>query len=359
MQEINTGLEQFFGTLHPDFADRTIVVGTSEFGRRVPSNGSGTDHGTANAMFAIGAGVNGGFHGQAPSLTALDRHKNLIPTVDFREFYGNLVTRWLGADGVEVMGRDHQDLGFLSTPGSGGGTPRNVPITVSNRRTRRAEVARLYLAYFLRHPEEEGYEYWAEVRQAGVGLRDISAEFVTSSEFRTRYGSLTNREFVAVVYRNVLGREADAEGLAHWTSILDRGVSRGEVMIGFSESGEFIDRTRGDLSTIEANGPVGRLYMAYFQRRPDDGGLDYWINTGLPSRAISSQFATSAEFINRYGALSDGQFVDLVYQNVLGRAADPGGRAHWLRLLGQGLKRGAVMAEFSDSAEFIARVKTL
>ena len=364
MQELNTGLEQFFGTLHPDFVDRTIVAGTSEFGRRVPSNGSGTDHGTANAMFAIGAGVVGGFHGEAPSLSNLDRHRNLIPTVDFREFYGNLASKWLGGDGVEVMGRDHQDLGFLTSPGSGTTTtttttPKTVPVNLSGPRARRAEVARLYLAYFLRHPDEAGYEYWSAMRQSGVSLSEISGDFVESGEFRDRYGSLSNRAFVELVYRNVLDRSADAQGLAHWTGVLDRGGSRGEVMVGFSESDEFRDRTKGDLATIEKNGPIGRLYMAYFQRRPDEAGLDYWINTGMPSTVVSGQFAESAEFIDRYGSLNDEQFVDLVYRNVLGRDPDAGGRAHWLRALGDGMKRGSMMAEFSDSQEFVARVKTL
>lgn len=359
MEEINTGLQDFFTILHGDYADRTLVVGTSEFGRRVNSNGSGTDHGTSNSWFAIGPGVNGGFHGQAPSLTSLDRHRNQIPTVDYRNVYSNIVTTWLGADSAEVMGRNYDDLGFLTSPGSGAAPPRTTPINLANPRGRRAEVARLYLAYFLRQPEESGYEYWVEARNSGLSLKQISAEFVTSGEFRDRYGALSNRQFVELVYGNVLGRSADAGGLDHWTAVLDGGVSRGEVMIGFSESAEFRSRTSGDLATIEKNGPVGRLYMAYFGRRPDESGLDYWINSGLPTAAISNQFAASAEFSSRYGALSDGDFVRLVYQNVLGREPDPGGLSHWTSALNSGSKRGSVMQQFSDSPEFVLRIKSL
>ena len=359
MQEINTGLQDFFTILHGDYADRTLVVGTSEFGRRVNSNGSGTDHGTSNSWFAIGPGVNGGFHGQAPSLTSLDRHRNQIPTVDYRNVYSNIVSQWLRADSAQVMGRDYGDLGFLTNPGSGASPPRTTPINLDNRRGRRAEVARLYLAYFLRHPEESGHEYWATARDNGLTLKQISAEFVASGEFRDRYGALSNQQFVGLVYNNVLGRPADAGGLAHWTNVLNSGVSRGEVMIGFSESAEFKTRTTADIATIEKNGPVGRLYMAYFGRRPDDGGLDYWTNTGLPTTAISNQFATSSEFVNRYGSLSDRDFVYLVYQNVLGRDPDPGGLSHWTSALSTGTKRGSVMQQFSDSPEFVVRVKNL
>ena len=359
MQELNTGLETFYSTLSSTFANRTLVVGTSEFGRRVKSNGTGTDHGAANSLFAIGSQVNGGFHGELPSLTSLDRYRNLVPTVDFRHFYSNIVTTWLGADSAEILGRDYGDIGFLNAPGAGGSTAAPTPITVTGNRQKRAEVARLYLAYFLRTPDEDGYEYWVGVRQSGRSLAQISAEFVSSNEFRQRYGSLSNSQFVQLIYSNVLGRNPDSGGLAHWTGALDSGVSRGDIMVGFSESDEYRNRTTNDVATIEKNGPVGRLYMAYFLRRPDEEGLDYWINTGLPTRVVSEQFAASPEFVNRYGSLDHHGFVTLAYQNVLGRNPDQGGLNHWVSVLNQGTSRGAVMQGFSDSPEFVRRIKTL
>lgn len=359
MQELNAGLEAFFTTLNNQFADRTLVVGTSEFGRRVRSNGSGTDHGAANSLFAIGSRVNGGLHGSLPSLVTLDRWRNLTPTVDYRQFYSNIVSTWLGADSAEILGRDYADLGFLNSPGSTGSAPPPAPVPVAGPRTKRAEVARLYLAYFLRMPDEEGYEYWSSVRQSGRSLAQISAEFVASNEFRQRYGSLSNRQFVELIYGNVLARNPDAGGLDYWSRTLDQGTSRGDVMVGFSESAEFKSKTAADVSTIEKNGPVGRLYMAYFLRRPDEGGLDYWMNTGLSTRAVSEQFAASSEFANRYGSLNNTGFVTLAYQNVLGRQPDQGGLAHWVGVLAQGTSRGAVMQGFSDSPEFIQRIKTL
>ena len=57
-----------------------------------------------------------------------------------------------------------------------------------------------------------------------------------------------------------------------------------------------------------------------------------------------------------YGALDDGQFVDQIYANVLERAPDPGGKAHWTGVLGTGVSRGEVMVGFSESPEFIDKV---
>lgn len=55
-------------------ASRVTLVTLSEFGRRVEENGDyGTDHGYANSMFLLGAGVNGGtVHGRWPGLTTLN-----------------------------------------------------------------------------------------------------------------------------------------------------------------------------------------------------------------------------------------------------------------------------------------------
>jgi uncharacterized protein (DUF1501 family) len=96
--------------------DRTIVVGWSEFGRRVPENNGGTDHGTAGLSFAVGNGVQGGFHGNYPDLVALDRNKNMVYTVDFRSLYATLLQGWLGqSPGATdaLLDGNYPRLGFL------------------------------------------------------------------------------------------------------------------------------------------------------------------------------------------------------------------------------------------------------
>jgi len=103
-----------------------------------------------------------------------------------------------------------------------------------------AQVRRLYLAYFRREPDQSGRDYWTAKLTAGLPLWQVSAEFARSAEFRSTYGSLGNADFVRLVYSNVLGREPDAGGFAHWTGKLAEGRSRGWVMVSFSESREFV-----------------------------------------------------------------------------------------------------------------------
>jgi uncharacterized protein (DUF1501 family) len=91
--------------LAQDLGDRmadTIILTMSEFGRTVAENGNrGTDHGHGNAMIAIGGNVKGGeVYGKWPGLGVNDRFegRDLAITTDFRDVFGEVVMRHLGAD---------------------------------------------------------------------------------------------------------------------------------------------------------------------------------------------------------------------------------------------------------------------
>lgn len=81
---------------------RVLTVVFSEFGRRVESNESGTDHGAGGLMMAMGSSVRGGMRGDFPGLTTLDRG-DLRVTTDFRSVYSSLVGEWLGGDPAAVI----------------------------------------------------------------------------------------------------------------------------------------------------------------------------------------------------------------------------------------------------------------
>lgn len=100
-------------------------------------------------------------------------------------------------------------------------------------------VYRLYKAYFLREPDAPGLAHWHGHRSRGMPLAQISEYFAQSPEFTNRYGRLDNAGFVNLVYRNVLGRDAEPAGFAHWVGHLHRGLTRGGMMIGFSDSLEY------------------------------------------------------------------------------------------------------------------------
>jgi hypothetical protein len=158
-----------------------------------------------------------------------------------------------------------------------------------------------------------------------------------------------DRLFAMQQYRDFLGREGDASGIAYWTGQLPA-VGRAKMAENFFSSQEFQGTVSG----------VVRLYFAYLLRIPDYGGLIYWsgqARAGVTLTDISQAFAQSPEFVATYGALSDTAFVDRVYRNVLGRAADAGGLAYWSgQLSSRALTRGQVMLAFSESAEYHVRI---
>jgi hypothetical protein len=131
-------------------------------------------------------------------------------------------------------------------------------------------VARLYFAYFLRVPDFAGLDFWLTYSRSGNSLESISSYFAASPEFNARYGALDNRRFTELVYKNVLGREPDDEGRAFWVKQLDSGVmTRGQVMLGFSESEEYRAEVAPNVSVILS-------FMGMLRIAPDATEFTYW-----------------------------------------------------------------------------------
>ncbi len=217
-----------------------------------------------------------------------------------------------------------------------------------------ATINRLYLATLARGPDDSGLAYWTDQLNAGTSLISIAFGFVNSPEFQVRYGLLSNTQFVTLLYNNVLHRAPDAGGLANWLGMLNSGASRASVVTGFSESPEFVTATDPELHA----GQVYRLYGATLARQPDAGGFVYWsdaMDSGLSVNAVAVGFVNSTEFQATqatYGALTNSQFVTLLYNNVLHRAPDAGGFASWVDQLNSGTSRTSVVTGFSESAEY-------
>jgi uncharacterized protein YkwD len=133
---------------------------------------------------------------------------------------------------------------FASTAAPTTSTTTQEAVTRAANSGQRDSILRLYKAYFLRNPDASGHTHWAEQYASGsMSLASISQFFSQSNEFRQRYGSLSNADFTGLIYTNVLGRQPDAAGRSYWVQRLDQGSSRGAMMIGFSESGEFQKKT--------------------------------------------------------------------------------------------------------------------
>ncbi len=82
------------------------------------------------------------------------------------------------------------------------------------------------------------------------------------------------------------------------------------------------------------------MYIAYFDRAPDAGGLFYWasrLSDGMTLQEVARSFFVQPESLAAYPASqTTTEFVSKVYGNVLGRDPDQGGLDYWTNALQTG-----------------------
>jgi uncharacterized protein (TIGR01370 family) len=100
------------------------------------------------------------------------------------------------------------------------------------------QAYRLYQAALDRTPDERGLAGWIKFMDEGGALKNMAQQFIDSQEFRTKYGTLDDRNFVNQLYLNVLDRNGEPAGIAGWVGGLANGLTRADVLKGFSESSE-------------------------------------------------------------------------------------------------------------------------
>jgi hypothetical protein len=112
---------------------------------------------------------------------------------------------------------------------------------------------------------------------------------------------------------------------------------------------------------IDGNaGQTYRLYQAAFNRKPDSGGLSFWIrnmDNGMSLDEMAGHFIASNESREMYGAApSVEDFVTKLYNNVLHRAPEEAGFRHWVTVINNGYERAKVLSFFAESEENRAQV---
>lgn len=89
-----------------------------------------------------------------------------------------------------------------------------------------------------------GLNFWIDRREAGEPPAALAEAFLSSREFAAAFGvpsSLSDRDLVEVLYRNVLDREGEPGGIGFWTGELGRpDFGRPALLIAFANSPENI-----------------------------------------------------------------------------------------------------------------------
>ncbi|WP_165249585.1 DUF4214 domain-containing protein, partial [Adlercreutzia sp. ZJ141] len=167
-----------------------------------------------------------------------------------------------------------------------------------------------YLTMLGREPDATGLDNWTSQMEKGCSISYVVDGFAQSPEFkelcaewgvtpgrvdlvqpRDRNAKVTG--FAVRLYKLVLNRSFDPDGLNAQCAALLSGVSAAEIANGFFVSEEFINRGLSDDEAVEI------AYLTMLGREPDATGLDNWtsqMEKGCSISYVVDGFAQSPEF---------------------------------------------------------------
>ena len=239
-------------------------------------------------------------------------------------------------------------------------------ITVENTSAIRDFVKRCYRLILGREADQSGLEFWTnKLKGKDYDAAKLMQGFIYSKEFQSK--KYPNKKAAEILYRTMLDRAPDANGLAFWTGLLDDGVSYRYIINGFAKSTEFKDLcinygiTTGSVKLTENRDKnlkvtqfVSRNYRIALGRKGDADGLNFWtgkiLNKSATPQQVAYKFVFSKECINK--KLNNTNFVKMLYNLYMGRNADKSGLNFWLGKLSQGYSRETIATKFGESKEF-------
>ena len=99
-------------------------------------------------------------------------------------------------------------------------------------------VKHLYIECLGREPDLDSLNKWSDkIVYSNLAASQLAYSIIFSEEFISR--SVTNSEFVTIMYRAFFNREPDKKGYEDWLKYLSDGKSREFVLAGFVNSTEF------------------------------------------------------------------------------------------------------------------------
>lgn len=184
-------------------------------------------------------------------------------------------------------------------------------------------------------------------RAARTGTVTIAGQNFTVNQ-ATGSPVLAYTAFVQNLYLDLLERRPEAGGLNFWVNQLNTGAqSREQVAGAYFNAPEFVDTAQFVIS----------FYLGLLNRDPDFPGWNYWmtqLRSGRTRISIVTEVMAAPEVAAIYDPLSPSDFVNALYMNILLRPASPGEISFWL---GSGLTRPQMTLQFLESAEFQNRIR--
>ncbi len=222
----------------------------------------------------------------------------------------------------------------------------------------------LYKNILYRDADKGGLNYWALKLQKRDSAVEVIERFLESEEFIKQ--NVTDREFVTMLYNICLNREPDPAGLKYWLNKLNNGYEKKLIIYEFAFSKEFekVAKNRYKIVPYNENDKLKafiiRLYNFVLEREGDGKGVNYWLNAlNNGEKSIEEAvlgFFNSQEFKDKN--LNDEEFIKIVYKAILDREADENGLRFWVKKLQDGVSRTEIIKSFLKQPEFQKVVKS-
>ncbi|HET6878993.1 MAG TPA: DUF4214 domain-containing protein, partial [Pirellulales bacterium] len=179
-------------------------------------------------------------------------------------------------------------------------------------------------------------------------------------------GDNTNQTFLTNLYRELFGRDPDSDGFQFWLNALNNNLSRTDLVNAFLHSQEYEKHW------------VDCLFDDFLGRHADEGAENFFVkalNNGATEQSLVLAILTSPEYFSHpgpgnpdrpngpdnghqppghgpKGGNSNEAFVDNLYADLLGRAADSTSEQAWVNALNSGqMTRTQVAQSFLNSSE--------
>jgi hypothetical protein len=225
------------------------------------------------------------------------------------------------------------------------------------------DIYALYEAILGRAPDPSGFETFVAEREAGISLRGIANDLLSSRDDLAEYGHTSRSAFVDRIFENALHRAPSSSELKSWDHDL-QSEPRARVAVEISTSSE----SRANLASVfqtgvfvpnESDSTIARLFYGLLDRAPDAGGLaalEGAAAKGTSLKSITKDILQSSEYVALHGSQNNAQFVEALFEGAFGRGEGAHGADGYLHLLNTGTSRAAVALSIVRNPEAVAHL---
>ena len=225
-------------------------------------------------------------------------------------------------------------------------------------------VYNLYKKILERKPDDEGLLYWEnELKTKNKTALYVVKQFIKLPEFSSK--NIDSEKYVKILYKTFFNRVPESSGLNYWKDMLDKSSYPRDILFyKFAFSNEFksICEKYGinnytDKEKVELF--IERLYQLILKRPSDRESLEYWSSLILDKIETPKNIAKSFFDSDEFKKkrISNEEIITIAYRALLDREPDKDGINYWKEKLETGMKLDKMLDVFLNSEEFSTLVK--